>query len=162
MIAAPIPLVDYPGYFATIDGEIIGKRGKPLIGAVDRCGYREVMLSNHSRGKRFLVHRLILMTFNPADDFKKLDVNHKDGNKLNNKLWNLEWCTRSQNVKHSYKNGLQRKVTNPNGTFKVLTPLDLQFIAYLHLHGALDRQIAAALGVSRSLISRKIRELKLR
>lgn len=159
-ILAPIP--NYPGYFATLSGNIIGKRGKILTGCVDRCGYREVILSSRSVGKRYLVHRLILSSFNPHPDMSELDVNHIDGNKLNNALYNLEWCTRSQNIKHSYRNGLQKIVTNPKGTFKVLTPSDVQFIAYLHCNGLIDRKIAEILRCSRSLVSRKIRELKLR
>ena len=160
MIYAPIP--NYPGYFATIDGEIIGKRGKSLIGSIDRCGYREVVLSNGSICKRYLVHRLILMAFKPIKDFERLDVNHRDGDKLNNALYNLEWCTRSQNIKHSYRNGLQKVLTNPKGTFRVLAPVEIQMIANLHLNGLPDRMIAEVLGCSRSLVSRKIRELKLR
>ena len=52
-----------------------------------------------------LIHRLVAITFldNPNN---KLTVNHKDGNKLNNHLCNLEWATYSENCKHSYDNNL--------------------------------------------------------
>lgn len=89
----------HSGFKATRDGQIIGKRGKPLIGHVDRCGYKEVLLSENGKTKSYLVHRLILSTFEPIENEENFDVNHKDGNKLNNNVSNLEWCTRSENAK---------------------------------------------------------------
>lgn len=51
-----------------------------------------------------LVHRLVAETFLP-NDFGYNEVNHIDGNKLNNSVWNLEWCDRSMNMKHAYEMG---------------------------------------------------------
>ena len=101
----------YPEYKVTKDGQVIGKRGKPMKGHIDRCGYREVILSYYPKfQKQVLVHRLILSTFAPVENMELYDVNHKNGNKLDNRLENLEWCTRSENVKHAYINGLEQKV----------------------------------------------------
>lgn len=100
---------DHPGFRATKDGQVIGKRGKPLIGFVDRCGYKEVVLSENGKFKSYLAHRLILSTFSPITDMEKFDVNHKNGNKLDNRLENLEWCTMSDNIRHAYDIGLERK-----------------------------------------------------
>lgn len=99
----------HPEYKITKNGDVIGKRGKIMKGMIDRCGYKEVCLCENGKCKSMLVHRLVLSTFKPVKNMEKLDVNHKDGNKTNNKLENLEWCTRSQNIIHSYKNGLQKK-----------------------------------------------------
>lgn len=52
--------------------------------------------------KTFRVHRLVMMAFNPIDNMENLEVNHIDGNKANNKLSNLEWCTTSENQKHAF------------------------------------------------------------
>lgn len=153
----------FPEYKVTKDGRVIGKRGKPMKGHIDRCGYREVVLSYYPhRQIQALVHRLVLSTFAPIDNMELYDVNHKNGDKLDNRLENLEWCTRSENVKHSYKNRLQDKVTNPHGTYRVLDERDFDVIRDLHHRGYLDEEIAKEIGCSRSLVSRKIREWGIR
>lgn len=57
------------------------------------------------RRKTFRVHRLVALSYIENQD-KKLEVNHKDGNKLNNNLNNLEWVTHSENIQHAWDNGL--------------------------------------------------------
>ena len=152
----------HSGFKATRDGQIIGKRGKPLIGRVDRCGYRAVLLSENGKTKSYLVHRLILSTFEPIENEENFDVNHKDGNKLNNNVSNLEWCTRSENVKHSYRNGLQKNVSNRYGSFRVLNERDLSIIkSAKELGYTTDAQVAKLIGCSRELVGRKRREMGL-
>lgn len=68
-------------------------------------GYRSVMLYGVNGKKQYYVHRLVAETFIPNPN-NLSDVNHKDGCKTNNILSNLEWCSRSDNQKHAYKNGL--------------------------------------------------------
>lgn len=159
----PVDIPGYPGYKVTKDGLVIGKRGQIIKGHIDRCGYREVLLSYcPDFQKQVLVHRLVLSTFSPIENMDKYDVNHINGDKLDNRLENLEWCTRSENVLHSYRNGLQSRVTNPHGTFRVLTKEDIQKIFELHSKGYIDREIAKVIGCTRELVSRKIREGGLR
>ena len=112
---------DHPGFFARSDGVIIGKRGKPLTGHVDRCGYHEVLFYEHGKTHQYLTHRLILETFCPRPDMKTLQVNHINGIKSDNRLENLEWCTRSENLIHAYKKGLEKKCTGYNHHAHVLT-----------------------------------------
>ena len=63
-------------------------------------------------GKNVLrrIHRMVAGTFipNPKPDIYT-DVNHKDGDKSNNEVSNLEWCSRSKNIKHAYDTGLREK-----------------------------------------------------
>lgn len=152
-------LKEHPRFFATKEGEIIGKRGKPLVGHIDRCGYREVLLSENGKTKNYFVHRLVAQAFIPNPDNLPC-VNHRDGNKLNNSVDNLEWCTHRENTKHSFRIGLQKVVTNQHGTFRVLNDEDLRFIRDAKKLGySTDAEIAEVIGCSRELVGRKRREL---
>lgn len=82
------------------DGTILDSQGKKRP-TRDRNGYLCVSLKTDSGWKNFSVHRLIAQCFLPNPDNKPC-VNHKDGNKHNNAVSNLEWCTYSENEKHSY------------------------------------------------------------
>jgi hypothetical protein len=55
------------------------------------------------------IHRLVAKSFIKNDDKTKIVVNHKDGNKLNNNVSNLEWCTYKENTQHALKNNLAKK-----------------------------------------------------
>jgi hypothetical protein len=67
-----------------------------------------VDLCKNGKKKTFLVHRLVATAFIPNPDNKPY-INHINGNKTDNRLENLEWCTQSENMKHSYRTGLQTK-----------------------------------------------------
>lgn len=94
-------------YSVTSQGEVYSLKGKKkkLIGKIHKGGYREILINHNKKRKYILVHRLILSTFteNLGD---KRTVNHKDGNKLNNALSNLEWATDSENQIHAIKTKL--------------------------------------------------------
>lgn len=66
-----------------------------------------VVLSKNKVHKRWSVHKLIALTFIPEDP-KRPHINHKDGNPQNNKVENLERCTRSENEQHALKTGLRK------------------------------------------------------
>lgn len=87
-------------------GRILSCNG--LAGA----GYPIVQLSNIKLSQRF-VHRLVADAFIPNTNGYEY-VNHKDGDKTNNRSDNLEWCTFSQNVAHAWKTGLRKDGIHPN------------------------------------------------
>lgn len=68
-------------------------------------GYQIVHLSRQGVNKHRAIHRLVALAFIDNPD-NLAEVNHKDGNKLNNCVDNLEWCSRSENMKHAYATGL--------------------------------------------------------
>jgi len=80
----------------TIFGKVRGKFKKPT----DNHGYDIVCLSLNNRQSQYSVHRLVATKYIPNPQ-NKPQVNHKDGNKKNNHVSNLEWCTQSENIKHS-------------------------------------------------------------
>lgn len=84
------------------DGTVIKKGGKEFKGSVNSHGYCVVSLTKNGIKKDHKIHRLLASAFisNPMPNDYDC-VNHIDGNKLNNSLENLEWCTRRQNVKHA-------------------------------------------------------------
>lgn len=80
--------------------------------STNQLGYVSFGLTKNKKRHYFYAHRLVAEHFiskQPGFD----EVNHLDGDKTNNHYTNLEWCTRSQNVQHSYDNGLK---STPSGT----------------------------------------------
>lgn len=84
-----------------------GAKEKLLKGEIDQDGYIRITLTKNGKTKKYKAHRLVMMAFNNTNDYS-LQVNHIDGNKKNNKLENLEWCTASYNTRHSYINNLNK------------------------------------------------------
>jgi hypothetical protein len=89
-------------------------------------GYAMLDLCKDGNIKRFLVHRLIAETLLPNPD-NKPQVNHKNGNKLDNRIENLEWNTRSENQKHAIQIGLRTANGEKNSQSK-LTEQEVLYI----------------------------------
>ncbi len=99
---------EYEGYYQVSNlGNIKNtKTNEILVGDINSSGYRRVVLYNPNK-KRFFIHRLVAFSF--CDGYSKDKVvNHIDGNKTNNSAYNLEWCSRSENDIHAYKNKLRK------------------------------------------------------
>lgn len=110
VLAAPIP--EFHGYWAAVDGSIFSlKSGKPrlLKAAKNGNGYKFVILSVKGRSKKNYVSRLVAATFLVQTDAldrygnQRNEVNHLDGNRANNRLPNLEWCSSAENHEHAKK-----------------------------------------------------------
>jgi len=86
--------------------EVLSKRA--------HTNYRRVSLSKQGKVTRFSVHRLVAQHFLPLVDGKDV-INHLDNNGENNIVTNLEWCTLTENMKHSSNQGRQNKVRHAGG-----------------------------------------------
>ena len=69
--------------------------------------YKQCTLSKNDVKSYYFVHRIVAELF-IENKYNKEQVNHIDGDKLNNNVLNLEWCTRSENQLHAFKTGLQK------------------------------------------------------
>lgn len=85
---------------------------------LDKEGYHTVKLHKEGKGKNFKVHRLVALAFISNPD-NKLEVNHIDGIKTDNKVTNLEWNTRNENMQHAVDNGLHDQKGSKSNTAKL-------------------------------------------
>ena len=98
-------------YEVNSKGEIRNvKSKKPVKGYLEKNGYVRVTFENKCLGRtvRTSVHRLVAEAFLPNPD-NLPEVNHKDSNRQNNDVSNLEWVTHSENMKHSYHKGINQR-----------------------------------------------------
>lgn len=104
-------------YQISVQGRIFSKRrkcgnriiyGKEIVPRITRDGYLKVHLSNNGKTKEYFLHRLIAAQFIPNPN-NLPEINHKDGNKTNNNISNLEWCTRGENMWHAANNSLMQR-----------------------------------------------------
>jgi len=86
----------------------------------DKDGYLCLHLSSNIKNWYGSLHRLLALTFIP-NPLNLPQVNHKDGNKLNNKLENLEWVTAKQNIQHAVDTGLNISVKGEKRAFAKMT-----------------------------------------
>lgn len=92
-------------YFISSNGQIKNKYGKILKPWI-RNGYYTIGLMVNKKRTNYYVHRLVAEYFLSNPDKQRNFVNHLDGDKLNNNVSNLEWCTRQENAQHAYETGL--------------------------------------------------------
>lgn len=133
---------NYPNYNITNDGRVWSRRRSGTKGGWkalwdDGNGYLMVKLSKNGKHKNHLVHRLVGQAFvlNPLN---KPQINHKDGNKLNNDYTNLEWVTHQENADHAKKNNLMAKGER-NGNSK-LTQKQVNEIRANHISKGVNKR----------------------
>lgn len=98
----------YPKYRISSMGRVLGTRNNILKQSFDKQGYPRVGISlGNYKNKTIKTHRLVAENFIP-NPMLKSDVNHKNGIKTDNRVENLEWCTRQENIRHSWKKGLSK------------------------------------------------------
>jgi hypothetical protein len=138
-------------YLVSNLGNVKSKRyNKQLKGFVNNSGYKRVQIGS-SKNKHF-IHRLVAETF-LKKEFGKEFVNHKDGNKLNNSVDNLEWVTRSENDLHAFRNDLRKSRKGENHHNSKLTLSQVEEIKNLLSKNYNCTYIAEKYNVHRRTIS---------
>lgn len=152
---------DFEGlYSISTSGRVLNILTRKFLSANrSKNPYLKVNLTKDKQAKTFKVHRLVAETFLPNPE-NKPEVNHKDGDKLNNFLSNLEWNTKKENRDHATKNNLvaiSRGIKNGNAK---LSNYDIQQIKELHKTKQYTHlELSKKFGVSRSLITQIINNL---
>ena len=154
----------FPGYFVSEDGDVLSKKNKTsriLKQQIHHKNeYRSVCLRQGSVTRRVLIHRLVAFAFLGLDiDDERIQVNHKDGDKGNNRKSNLELTDNAGNHQHAFdvlnrrptwlgKNGSSHssskkfRITFPDGQIEVIDGL-LEFCRKHNLRQPNMSQVAA-------------------
>lgn len=126
--------------------------------SINNRGYYSITLCKDARYRHFVIHKLVAQAFIPNPENKEY-INHKDGNKLNNNINNLEWCTVSENNQHAYDIGLKVGAAlgkfgadNPSSKPVLLIARDNKIIEFAGIHEA-----ARATGLNASSICAALR-----
>ncbi|PHE75181.1 endodeoxyribonuclease [Bacillus wiedmannii] len=136
------------------NGQIYNQKLKrlELKQQVIKCGYLSVHLFKNGKVKFIQIHRLVAQTFIPNLG-NKPQVNHINGIKTDNCVSNLEWVTRSENLKHAFANELLIAKRGTEHTLSKLNDNDIREIRKMSANGISKMQISKEFNVSRSLIS---------
>lgn len=140
-------------YEVSTDGNI-RKKKSGIISKLDedRDGYLFARFQIKGVKFKFPIHRLVAIAYLPNPD-NKAEVNHKDGNKKNNKLNNLEWTTRAENRAHAYATGLMDGIMGENCTSSKLTKKEVKEIFKKYYSGKYTlSQLGAEYGVHKQTI----------
>ena len=93
--------IENSNYYVTENGDIINSKTQKTLKPITISGYYYVSILS----KKKSIHSLVANAYLIKPD-TKYEINHKDGNKLNNHVFNLEWVSHKENINHAYKNNL--------------------------------------------------------
>ena len=120
------------------------RKGRTLIPIVDNLGYCSVHLLKNGKTKTIRIHRLVALEFleNPLN-YK--EINHKDENKQNNSVKNLEWCDRKYNMNYGRMthNFHSKRASGENNGRSILTKKDVEKIRNKYIKGSRTHGLSA-------------------
>ena len=131
-------------YVVSNQGDVLSwARGKLLKQHINNRGYYAVGLYKNNKRKTYQVHALVLESFIKRPKGK--EPNHKNSIRADNRLENLEWLTRSENISHGYRNG--------RNSGKKLDSVTVRAMRAQHKQGWSQAEIAKKYGISSSTMS---------
>ena len=133
-----------------VDGRVRRLKERILTNKTYRDNYPSVSLWKNNKGKEFNVHRLVAEHFLDKKS-EDLIVNHKDGDKRNNDVNNLEWVTYSENTQHAIKTGLHP--IQEDSVQAKLTNAEVAEIKGRLIEGEFPAEISKDYGVARQTIN---------
>ncbi len=146
-----LPIANYEKkYLLSKFGEVINLANNiPLKPIVNSNGYLKVSLANGD-GTSFQcsIHKLVALHYLP-NPYGYSQINHKDGNKLNNDVDNLEWCSSKENIQHAFKIGLRPGYMSMDEKLILISRV---------LSGELIRDLAIEIGRSETSLSGMLRK----
>ncbi len=117
-------------------------------------GYHLVSIGCKNKKRTMSLHRLVAKAFIPNPE-NKPQVNHKDGNKINNRADNLEWATKSENELHAYKTGLKIQPRGQKNHNSKLTDKQVKEIKEISKNSVLTQEeISKKYNISRGTIAK--------
>jgi hypothetical protein len=142
-------VVGYEGiYDVSSLGRVRNSKGRLMKVFTTEWGYYALNVSRRGSYKTTRIHRLVAMAFVPLID-GKTHVNHKNGNKLDNRAENLEWMTKRENEEHAGRLGRHHAITNPKRGWRLTTAQVLEIRAR-RAAGELGTDLAKEYGVCRA------------
>jgi hypothetical protein len=150
------PIIGYEGYYEVSNhGRVRGlpritSSNRPVLGRDKKAsfqgrGYLSAWLSKEGNESNCLIHRLVATAF-LSNKSNLPEVNHKNGIKTDNGVWNLEWCTKSYNIKHGFAMGL---MVSKKGSKHPLSKLrEKDVLEIRSMKKVSNREISEIFGVS--------------
>ena len=143
-------------------GRVRNKKTKHILKfGINDKGYIQVGLSSYSGTKNFRVNRLVAIFFITNPD-NKLEVNHKNGMKEDNRMANLEWSTHSENIRHAIETGLLKYKNGPDLYNVIYTESEVRKICELLQQGVTQSKIRKILSNSSKGFKNLVDDVKYR
>ncbi|MBN6186345.1 NUMOD4 domain-containing protein [Aneurinibacillus aneurinilyticus] len=167
-----VPIKDFENQYEISRSGVVRRieSGKILKASLAKNGYLMVSLWKENKGTSKYIHRLLAESFIQKTNPNYTVVNHKDGNKTNNCLSNLEWCSYGDNNKHAYDTGLKvvsenviksissrARIRNKNNNFRSKPVLATNLITGETRSFISVKEAAETLGANRCSIDRVLK-----
>lgn len=147
---------NYGRVMRIVDGLGGAKAGRILKHDITQVGYARVTLAKQGTLARFSVHRLVATTFIGTPTAS--EINHIDGNKLNNHVGNLEYCTSSHNKQHAVRMGLKPSSKGEQHGMHKVTRVQVDEIRRLYATGDYtQKQLGEQFGLTQTAIGLIVR-----